>query len=194
MKTTPLPPAAGPIIALAGRRIDALDAPERFPLRNAHEVAERIRAFLAQHRALALVSSAACGADLLAQRLATDLGFDRRIVLPFPPDRFRDSSVTDRPGNWGPLYDEILRITPPAAIRVLYPNDEPDDAYAAVNAAILEDAEALARRAPAGAAHPILAVVVWEGAPRGADDLTADFAAKARARGIPVSEILTTSG
>lgn len=185
-------PGQGPVIALAGRRIDAPDAPTRFPLANARTVAERIRAFLAVHNAAALVSSAACGADLLAQEEALAVGLDRRIVLPFDADRFRESSVTDRPGDWGPRYDAVLRRTPAAAVHTLRYDPDSDDAYAAVNAAVLDDAETLARQAPAGALRPVLAVIVWEGRTRGDGDLTADFATKARARGIPVSEILTT--
>jgi broad specificity phosphatase PhoE len=186
------PPDHGPVVALAGRRIDDPDAPPRFPLENARRVAERIRAFLAVHNASALVASAACGADLLAHEQARELGLDRAVVLPFPTDAFRQSSVTDRPGDWGPRYDAILRDTPATAIRTLDFQPGADEAYAAVNGALLDEAETIARLAPAGALRPVLAVVVWEGQTRGEGDLTADFAARARARGIPVSEILTT--
>ena len=47
-----------------------------------------------------LVCSAACGADLIALQAAGRVSLRRRIVLPFEPSRFRDSSVVDRPGDW----------------------------------------------------------------------------------------------
>lgn len=192
MEAGPEPRRQGPVVALAGRRIDAPDAPRRFPLENAKAVAERIRAFLAVHNAAVLVGSAACGADLIAQEQARALGLDRHVVLPFQADRFRATSVTDRPGDWGTRYDAILRATGAGEIHILENAGESDDAYAAVNAALLDQAEALAIRTEPGALRPVLAIIVWEGHTRGDGDLTADFAAKARARGIPVTEILTT--
>src|ERR1019366_7008755 len=97
------------IIALAGRRVDSADAKEsRFPLRNVGIVRTRARAALKEIGATALVSSAACGADLIALSEAGKLGLRRRVVLPFERSRFRDTSVTDRPGDWGPLYDQVL--------------------------------------------------------------------------------------
>jgi len=191
MEAGALPRRQGPIIALAGRRIDAPGAPPRFPATAEKAVAERIRSFLAAHNAAALVGSAACGADLIAQEQARALGLERHVVLPFDPAKFRETSVTDRPGNWGPRYDAILEATPATAVHVLERTGD-DDAYAAVNAALLDQATVLAGDAPEGALRPVLAVIVWEGSTRGDGDLTADFAARARSRGIPVSEILTT--
>src|SRR5689334_3365039 len=53
------------IVALAGRRVDKSDAQEpRFPLRNVDLVRTRTRELLRNKDATALVSSAACGADL----------------------------------------------------------------------------------------------------------------------------------
>jgi hypothetical protein len=45
---------------------------------------------------------------LLALRAAKVLGLRRRLVLPFSVEAFRDTSVTDRPDDWGPLYDELI--------------------------------------------------------------------------------------
>ena len=91
----------GAVIALAGRRIDAADTnPPRFPLEAVPTVRRRLADLLAKERAVALVCSAACGADLMALEEAERLGLRRRIVLPFPPERFRKTSVIDRPGDW----------------------------------------------------------------------------------------------
>ena len=97
------------VMALAGRRIDAPETdPPRFPLKNVPMVRERLAALLAAEHAEALVCSAACGADLIALEEAERLGLRRRIVLPFPAKRFRETSVTDRPGEWGPLFDRLI--------------------------------------------------------------------------------------
>jgi hypothetical protein len=77
------------IIALAGRRVDPPDAKEHpFPgsASNIEVVRERIRTSLKNHGAQVLVSSAACGSDLLVLSEAGNLGLRRRIVLPFEPE------------------------------------------------------------------------------------------------------------
>ena len=185
------------IIALAGRRIDAPDATiPRFPLENAEAVRERIYAFLVDQRATALVCSAACGADLLALDAAGELDILRRIVLPFEQNRFRATSVTDRPGEWGALFDRIIGEVQTAGNLVILGNEGVDDEiFATTNRVILDEALTLAHRAPPDTAeqlsNAVLAVLVWDGQPRGEGDLTVDFADQARARGLPVSEIAT---
>lgn len=54
------------------------------------------------------MSSAACGADLIALPEGGKLGIRRRAVLAFSRDKFRESSEVDRPGGWGELYDEVI--------------------------------------------------------------------------------------
>ena len=102
------------IVALAGRRVDPKDQdPRRFSStpESVELVRRRIRDKLLNLQASVLVSSAACGADLLALAEAGELGLRRRIILPFDHNEFRSTSVTDRPGNWGPLYDAVLAIS-----------------------------------------------------------------------------------
>jgi hypothetical protein len=176
------------IIALAGRRVDSTDAKEsRFPLRNVEIVRTRARAVLKEKGATAVVSSAACGADLIALSEAGELGLRRRVVLPFERKRFRQTSVTDRPGEWGPLYDQVLDAVEAAGDLVILQNGSDDEAYSAANHAILDEAEALAT-----ALHqPATAVLIWDGASRGDHDLTEEFGAEARKRGLAVTEVRT---
>src|SRR5581483_516289 len=83
----------GMIIALAGRRIDARDsASRRFPPENITMVRERLGMLFKAQQAEVLISSAACGADLLALEEAGAQGMRRRIVLPFSAERFRTTS------------------------------------------------------------------------------------------------------
>lgn len=178
------------VAALAGRRIDAADArAPRFPLANVGIVRDRSAALLRAERIEALVCSAACGADLIALEAAGTLGLRRRVVLPFAAERFRESSVTDRPGEWGPRFDRVLGELAPSNDVVVLGLEEGDDAtYAAANHAILDQAELLAE----GDRSNVVAVVLWEGRSRGQGDLTEAFATAARARNHPVREILTT--
>ena len=185
------------IIALAGRRIDAPDTTvSRFPLRNSAAVRENIRRLFTERQATALVCSAACGADLLALDVAGELGIARHIVLPFAKQRFRSASVIDRPGEWGGLFDRITGEVEAAGNLVILHDEREDDAiFAIANRVILDEAQSLARQHSQDKSGPpandILAVIVWEGQTRGEGDLTADFVDEARARAIPVAEILT---
>jgi hypothetical protein len=175
------------IVALAGRRIDAANAmPERFPARCIAPVRERLRAALRDGRASALVSAAACGADLIALAVAEELGLRRHIVLPFAGDDFRAKSVVDRPGDWGEPFD---RLVAEAAARndleiLGLPPSRPG-VFQETNVAILERALALARETD----EPACAFAVWDGPLTGRTDYTLDFVDAAERRGIPVQPI-----
>jgi predicted acylesterase/phospholipase RssA len=163
------------IVALAGRRIDASDIDQpRFPIEAVPTVRRRLAQLLGDERAISLVCSAACGADLVALEEAECLGVRRRIVLPFPPERFRETSVIDRPGNWGPLFDRLIAAAAAAGDLVVLSDQACGDeaAYVAANEAIIREAQVLARD---GAAHRLVAALVWEGAARSGSDATAGF-------------------
>ena len=176
------------IIALAGRRIDPPDAEEeRFPLEMKDAVYARILEIFKKNAATILVSSAACGADLLAQKAARELKIRQHIILPFSRRRFRNTSVTDRPGVWGNLFDEICsEVKDKGNLTVLRKYKDETAAYQAVTDKILEFAEDLQRKN-----ESVKAVIVWEGKAKDADDATAAFAEKARLRNIAVKEIIT---
>lgn len=185
------------IITLAGRRIDPQDAPIAcFPLEVSPAVGNHIRALLKEQGATLLVSSAACGADLLALAIAGELGLRRRIILPFALEKFRASSVIDRPGDWGRLFDRIIAdVRRTGDLVLMNKQTEDSTAFLSANRAILDEAQKLAHRCNSGARtaqeRQILAVIVWDGQPRGELDFTLDFANEARARLIPVAEVLT---
>jgi hypothetical protein len=176
------------IVALAGRRIDGADAKEsRFPLANLDLVRVRTRTFLEQEHATALVSSAACGADLIALSEAGHLGLRRRVILPFGRERFRETSVIDRPGDWGTLFDQILDEVEAAGDLVVLQAASGEEAYAVANGAILNETMALATASDENA----IAILIWDGASRGANDLTEQFGREARKHGLGVKEIST---
>jgi len=163
------------VVALAGRRMDATGTePPRFPLENVPVVRKRLAAILAKESAMALVCSAACGADLIALEEAERLGLRRRIVLPFSPERFRETSVIDRPGNWGPVFDRLVTAARATGdLVVLEDAGDSDKAYAAANKAIIDQAQMLAKTG--SAPRRMVAVVVWEGAARVGNDATQGF-------------------
>lgn len=179
------------IAALAGRRVDAVNAKNaRFPLENVDIVRARLAGALRAHRVIALVSSAACGADLLALDEAARLGIRRHIMLPFPVPVFREKSVTDRPGGWGPLYDRLVRDAQASGdLVVIDPVGGADDAaYSAANEAIIAQANALAERSDADR----IAITVWEGRTRPGNDITENFKTLAHAAGFADVTVLTT--
>jgi hypothetical protein len=177
------------IAASAGRRIDEKDAEtSRFPLENAESVRARIVDLLEKETPTALVCSAACGADLLILEAAGKLGIERHIILPFERQRFRKTSVTDRPGDWGKLFDEVCDEAASAGnLTVLEGFKDEMEAYSAATTEILNKAASL----HSGGEEKKLAVIIWEGNVKSDKDETAAFAVKARARNFVVKEILT---
>jgi len=178
------------IIALAGRRIDARDsASRRFPPENITMVRERLGMLFKAQQAEVLISSAACGADLLALEEAGAQGMRRRIVLPFSAERFRTTSVIDRPGDWGSIYDRIIAEARLKSdlLTLEFDADEEDHAFEAANRAILNEAAVFSQSSGTSAA----AVLVWEGRSRGGTDLTEAFGEEARRRRLAVLDVMT---
>jgi hypothetical protein len=177
------------IFALAGRRIDAAGTePPRFPSKNIELVRQRLLQLFAFHRPKALVSSAACGADLIALEEAGARGVRRRVVLPFDRDRFRQTSVVDRPGDWADVYERIVNeVDSNGDLVTLSGVLQGAEAYAAASGAIFAEARVLGRNSE----QDVCAIVVWDGIPRDKDDLTKLFGDEAKLRGIPVIEVKT---
>ncbi|HKR82934.1 MAG TPA: hypothetical protein VJS37_02095 [Terriglobales bacterium] len=178
------------IIALAGRRVDAQDAKSaRFPStpENLETVRKRILEMMQTMRVSAIISSAACGADLLALSVAGGLGVRRIIVLPFQREQFRETSVTDRPGEWGPLFDRILDEVQRAGDLHILNQQAGEEAYRETNHVIVDKAISLGQRLGVR----VTAVLVWDGKSRGEEDLTEEFGQYARRENIAVIEIMS---
>lgn len=181
----------GPIIVSAGRRVDAPGATApRFPQQNVPVVRQSIEEFLLRKKPPAIVCSAACGSDLLLldESLALELAgripaLKRYVLLSSSPQEFRASSVTDRPGDWGEIYDKVLQKSTVQVMKVP-PGDE---GYLQVNLDLLEKAQMVAKELKA----KLEALVIWNMESRGADDVTAHFLSQAEKRHIPVAQIST---
>lgn len=180
----------GIVVASAGRRVDAADAPRRFPMDHESLVSDRLRD-LYEHRGVqVLVSSAACGADLLGLEVASELGVRRIVVLPHDVATFRKLSVVDRGEAWGPRFDRVIReLEDPRDLRILMSKANDDAVYREANNQVLAIALQSAS-ASAGRLQP-MAVVVWEGHSRGEGDLTEHFKRTAESKGLRVVQIST---
>jgi hypothetical protein len=176
------------VLALAGRRIDVEGAdPPRFPLLQVEAVRQRLHKLFVEERVGAIVCSAACGADLVALEEAGKLGIRRRVVLPFSKERFRETSVVDRPGDWGDVYDHVIADVEAKGDLVVLPMTAGDasGAYQAADEAIIREAETI------GGSGERTAVIVWEGSQRSGSDATEAFRALATQAGFPQHDVLT---
>ncbi len=140
------PSSGSRVAALAGRRIDAESTETtRFPLVRSDAVRAALRELIQEEALELLVCSAACGSDLLALDAALELGVRCRVVIPYGRTEFRRTSVTDRPGDWGTLYDRVITSVEKAGELVVLaasPND--DQAYRRATEAIVSLAAAAA--------------------------------------------------
>ncbi|NPD70178.1 hypothetical protein HN018_25925 (plasmid) [Lichenicola cladoniae] len=190
------------VVACAGRRIDAEGlavADRRFPLTNVINVRRRLEKFFKEEQPSMLVCSAACGADLLALDIANDLNLRCRIILPFKPARFRDTSVIDRPSNpelnadWGTIFDRVITAAEMAGDLVVMSTISAIDdtaAYAAANRSIISEALHISDARPEAHQRP-LALIVWDGMARQPNDATAEFRRLTVAAGFIQRELRT---
>ena len=133
---------------------------------------------------------------MLALDVAGELGIRRYVVLPSDPASFRASSVVDgltsehQDGfEWGAIFDRILEGVKAQRKTCSSAREKAvgQESYLAANLAILDEAARLA----ALAAEDVLAIVVWDLASRGPDDVTAAFRGEAMSRGVRIEEIST---
>lgn len=154
---------------------------------NVERVRGALRRIYKNERVRLLVSSAACGADLIGLDEAQQGGIRCRIVLPTEPSQFRRESVVDRGEVWGTLFDRILEgLVSEKDLIVLPSTDDAIVNYKATNKAIVDEASS------AAAGTELIALVVWDGRRRKENDFTEHFrllARMARAREICVSTL-----
>jgi hypothetical protein len=156
----------------------------------------QIAARLRRIDAVALVCSAACGADLIALKSAQEMGLRTRIILPFSAARFRQTSVVDRPRPefWGSIFDRVTSVARAHGDLVELDIAEGEDAYLSANAIVIDEAQKLAGVRDHGQSRGSfsrIALVVWEGTSRGADDNTSKFVELAQHSGFRVEQVFT---
>ena len=179
------------VIAFAGRRTDEENAEKlRFPFEKVSAVREALTALFLRERAVGLVASASCGSDLTALAAARAIGIRSRIVLPFWSDHFRQTSVVDRPHAeyWGALFDRVIDYAKSCDdLVVLDLQESAQSIYSHVNRAILRETDLLVSQ---DAERRRLAVIAWDGDPRGEEDYTKEFADLAIAAGFQLGRSL----
>ncbi len=176
------------VVALSGRRVDAPNASRpAFPLGNVDVVWERILRALSELHVTILVCSAACGADLLALQAAETLGARRRIVLPFDAAEFRETSVVDRPGDWGPAFDRCVAAATASNDLVNLGLPDTDESYARTNAFLLEEAQRMA----CASQDRVTAMRVWDGVAKVQADHTEWLGKAALERRLDVFDVWT---
>ncbi len=179
------------VAVLAGRRVDSADASAaRFPMQNVEKVKEKLKHFFIANSIDYLVCSAACGADLIALDIAGQLNISRKMVLPFDAETFRSSSVTDRPGNWGELFDTVYKeLHGESNVIILNYDKEDNDAYEKTNFDILNIADLISEKQNETGDRKKSALIIWEGAPKDSNDTTEHFRTEAIKRNYEIEEI-----
>jgi class 3 adenylate cyclase len=100
-----------PVLVFTGNMVDqAGRATPRFPASLEPAVARAIDHAISVIRPLAAYGSAACGADILCLERVHASGGEIHVVLPFPPEEFRRTSVDVVPGEWGARFDRLLEV------------------------------------------------------------------------------------
>jgi hypothetical protein len=136
------------IVAFSGHMTDAPDRPSpRFPEHAVPSVRARVRNALAARGAgLIGVSSAARGGDLIFIEELLALGGSAIVLLPFPAQDFKTTSVGR---GWDDTFDRLLKsaqvnVPPPIHAQLPADSSERDAAYEACNVAIIATAQQLA--------------------------------------------------
>jgi hypothetical protein len=98
-----------PVLVFTGHMVDrAGRETPRFPADLEAAVRPAIREAIAAMRPLASYGSAACGADILCLEAVREIGGETHVVLPFPAEEFRRTSVGIAAGDWGARFDRLL--------------------------------------------------------------------------------------
>jgi class 3 adenylate cyclase len=172
------------VVVFAGHMIDrpGREVP-RFPADRAAAVAQAIQDWLFRNDAGFGFSSAACGGDILFQEAFAMLRGERYVVLPFPEESFRRTSVErDGPTEWGPRFEAVVT----GATRVVRASRTPlrDESVSYEYANQLIFGLARARATELGAALETL--VVSDGQSGDGDGGTSAVVSLSRRLGIPV--------
>jgi hypothetical protein len=98
-----------------------------------------------------------------------------------------------RPEFWGGIFDLVVSNARAHGDVIELDMAESDETYSTANAMVIDEARKLAdiEERPSNGVLALVAILVWEGAPRGDDDNTKKFAKLARDTGFRVEQVLT---
>jgi hypothetical protein len=170
------------IVVFGGVQIDrpGLASP-RFPDGQVDDVADRVRRLLASLQPRMVVGAAASGADLIILGEAVRLNVEPRIVLPFPVDRFEQTSVASRGPEWVRRYRHVIEARRDK-VEIL-DEVEDDDVYLRTNGRLIERGRELAADGEG------LIVLVLRPADNDGGSVTDDLARRAELAGLLVLDL-----
>jgi hypothetical protein len=174
------------IVALAGRRIDKpYTKTPAFPFSNIEKVSAELNNFFNENNVTHLVSSGACGADLLGLEVAIKLKISCYLILPFEKEIFVSKSVSDCFKNemWEAVFNKIYTsLEEQQKITILSISPEDEDKYQKTNKAILNKVESLSASLKKTEEYlssnlkpQKIALILWEGKPKAKEIDTTDY-------------------
>lgn len=176
------------IIAFAGRRIDEKGSKnKRFPRSKISAVKQELYRYLKDKPISALISSAACGGDLLALETAQSLDIPTLVILPFEVSAFKVHSVLDCPGSWKDTFDGVIKNLNKEQLIMLGIDLSDETAYEKVNEEIFRQAELAALKLK----QSVEVLIAWDGKPKTSDDLTYQFLQIAQQKQLSIHIIKT---
>jgi MAP3K TRAFs-binding domain len=177
---------AAVIVVFGGVQADPPGTPPyRFPASQVDDVSARVRSLLSSLSPRLLVGPAASGSDLVFLEQALALGLKTRIVLPFPADRFRQTSVESRGPDWVRRYEHVLAEVSAgrAELEILDEPEDDDDVYVRTNARLLARARDLRLDGEE------IVVIVLRPAGSDGSSVTDDLAARGQVAGFLVLDL-----
>ena len=106
------------VILFTGHMIDPPGTtPQRFPDsmkdRVRQEILDKVQQEIMRTQGKVVgIASGASGGDLLFHEVCEQLGIAHRLLLPLPPDRFRNESVSPAGRFWEDQFDKLVRNNP----------------------------------------------------------------------------------
>ena len=176
-----------PVLLYTGHMIDSPQRSEpRFPPQMEEAVRADVRARLAQLRPLAAYGSAACGADILCLECMRELGGELHIVLPFPAEDFRGTSVELRPdGQWGERFTRLLEDAKEVLVISQRPPPSGESIYEYSNLIMTGLAKLKAQMLDTS----LHGIAVWDGKPAEGEGGTGSIADLWQRSGIPLEHV-----
>ena len=180
-----------PVLVFTGHMIDAEGRPRpRFTPEMEDAVRQSIHERLRELAPVAAYGSAACGADILVLECVQASGGELHIVLPFPVEQFRASSVDFRAdGRWSERFDKLLESA--NDVLVISEQPPPHSASPYIYANLIMTG--LARLRAETLDTQLHGLAVWDGTGSDADGGTGSVVSLWRNANVPLEHVDTSA-
>jgi tetratricopeptide (TPR) repeat protein len=139
---------AAVIVVFGGVQIDQPGSPSspRFPASQVEDVAGRVHALLSSLKPRLVLGAAASGVDLVILEEVLELGLTPHVALPFPVERFKQTSVESRGPAWVSRYRRVIAEVQKGRGEIeILEEAEDDDVYLRTNGRLLDRGRELAQ-------------------------------------------------